>query len=151
MSPLLQRIETDLKEAMKSRSELKLSALRLLKSELQYEMNKTGEKELSDSQIQQLIQRSIKKRKDSISQFQKAGRDELARKEQEEVEILEVYLPAPVSQSEIEAVIEQAIQEIQPSSPSDMGKIMSRVMGSFKGQNIDGALVKTLVQARLQH
>ena len=150
MSELQTKIQTDLKAAMKARSELELSTLRLLKSDIQYEMTKTGVDTLPDDQIEALIKRAVKKRVQSIEEFQKAGRTEQADQEEAEKKILERYLPEEVDAEAIEAEIEIIFADMKPAGPSDMGKVMGRVMGKFKGQNIDGKLVKELVQKRLQ-
>jgi len=150
MSALQARIQEELKAAMKAKAEVELQTLRLLKSDIQYEMSKDGSSELSDEAVMGIIRRNIKKRKESIEQYEKGGRPDQAKAERDELVILERYLPAAVSQEDIKKAIEDAVLEMKPA-PGDVGKVTGRVMGKFKGQNIDGALVKELVSARLQN
>ncbi len=149
MAKLLDQIQADLKAAMKARSEIELGTLRLLKSDVQYEMTRDGSDDLPDEQVEAIIRRNIKKRKDSIEQYRKAGREESAAAEQAELEVLEKYLPPAVGDDEIQKVIDEVCAKVNPTGPGDMGKVMGPVMGRFKGQNIDGARVKELVQARI--
>ena len=143
---LKEQIEKDLITAMKAKNELLLSTLRLLKSDLQYEMTKTGSKDISDEEVSILIKRGLKKRKESAEQYQKAGRDDLAAKELEEAKILEKYLPAGVSDEAITTAIEEAMGQ----GAANVGAVMGKVMAKFKGQNIDGTRVKELVSKRFQ-
>ncbi|MEQ9366586.1 MAG: GatB/YqeY domain-containing protein [Leptospirales bacterium] len=149
MAKLLEQIQADMKAAMKARSQTELGTLRLLKSDIQYEMTRDGSDDLADDKVEAIIQRNIKKRRDSIDQYTKAGRAESAASEQAELEILEKYLPPAVGDDEIQKVIEEVFAKVNPTGPGDMGKLMGPVMGRFKGQNIDGARVKELVQAKI--
>jgi uncharacterized protein YqeY len=149
MSQLKERIEADLRIAMKNKEGIRLSALRMLKSDLQYEMTKTGVKTLSDEDVLAAIKKAVKKRKDSIEQYTSAGRPELAAPEAEELAILEQYLPAEATEAEIQEVIEIVVSQMKPEGPSAMGKVMGAVMAKLKEKNADGALVKQLVQKRL--
>ena len=149
MATLYETIESDLKTALKARSQVELGVLRLLKSDLQYEMNRDGSDSLADEVVETIIRRNIKKRRESIEQFEKAGRQELAEGEQAELVILEKYLPPEVSEAEITKVLDEVWAKVNPTGPADMGKVMGPVMGRFKGQNIDGNKVRALVQARL--
>jgi hypothetical protein len=152
MAKLLEQIQSDLKAALKARSQVELGVLRLLKSDLQYEMSRDGSDTLADETVEVIIRRNIKKRKEAIEQFTKAGRAETAAGEQAELEILEKYLPPALSEAEIQKVINEVWELVGPTGPGDMGKLMGPLMGRFKsaGQNVDGALVKALVQARFQ-
>ena len=149
MATLYETIESDLKTALKARSQVELGVLRLLKSDLQYEMNRDGSDSLADEVVETIIRRNIKKRRESIEQFEKAGRQELAEGEQAELVILEKYLPPEVSEAEITKVLDEVWAKVNPTGPADMGKVMGPVMGRFKGQNIDGNKVRALVQALL--
>lgn len=148
MSDIYKKIQNDIKEAMKRRSERELIALRLLKSDIQYEMNKTGKEILSDSEVLLIIKRAVNKRSDSIEQFEKAGRAENVANEMEEMGILKRYLPEEVSEEQILKVVNEVFDKIKPSTPGEMGKVIGGVMSQFKGQNIDGNIVKKLVQNR---
>lgn len=150
MGELFEKIQSDMRAAMKSRDQVRLGTLRLLKSDLQYEMNRDGADDMADEAVETIIRRNIKKRKEAIDQFTKAGRAEQAAGEQAELTILEDYLPPAVSEEEIVRVLDEVWAKVQPSGPADMGKVMGPVMGRFKGQNIDGNIVRTLVQQRLQ-
>lgn len=150
MGDLFQKIQTDLRAAMKDRDQTRLGTLRLLKSDLQYEMNRDGSDDLADEAVETIIRRNIKKRKEAIDQFTKAGRPEQAESEQAELTVLEDYLPPAVTEKEIVKVLDEVWAKVQPSGPGDMGKVMGPVMGRFKGQNIDGNVVRDLVQQRLR-
>lgn len=149
MAKLLDQIQADLKTAMKARSQVELSTLRLLKSDIQYEMTRDGSDDLADENVEAIIRRNIKKRKEAIDQFQKAGRAESAAGELAELEILEKYLPPAVPDEEIQKVVDEVFAKVNPTGPGDMGKVMGPVMGRFKGQSIDGTRVKELVQAKI--
>ena len=150
MAELQDKIEADLKSALKNRNDVELSTLRLLKSEIQYESTKGGASAMTDADIEGVVKRAIKKRKESIEQFQKAGRQDMADKEQAELVVLERYLPPAVSEAEIQQAIDEIFEKVKPEGPKDMGKVMGPVMAKFKGQNIDGSIVRELVQTRLK-
>ncbi len=149
MSSLKERIESDLRTALKYKEEVRLSALRMLKSDLQYEMTKTGAKSLSDEEVLSVIRKAVKKRKDSIDQYVNAGRPELAEGEKAEAAVLEEYMPAEVGAEEINAIIEEIVSQQKPEGPQAMGKIMGAVMAKLKGKNANGTLVNELVRKRL--
>ena len=131
---------------MKARKEPDLTTLRMVKSDLQYELTKTGSHSLSDEVVLQNIKKNLTKRKDTAEEYRKAGRTDLADKELSEAEFIATYLPPMVPESEIREIIEKSIQELGASSPSDTGKVMGKVMANFKGKNIDGSLVSSLVK-----
>jgi len=144
---LKDRVLQDMKEAMKARDQLKLSTLRLLVSEIKNrEIDAKGE--LKDEDILALIQKAVKQRQDSIAQYEKGGRQDLAEKEKAELEILKAYLPEELSKEEILEIIDQAIAATGASSPKEMGKVMREVMPKVKGR-ADGKLVNELVKKRL--
>ncbi|EQA43261.1 YqeY-like protein [Leptospira broomii serovar Hurstbridge str. 5399] len=143
------KINTDLKEAIKSKQEPLLSTLRLLKADIQYELTKTGAQELSDEQIIVLIKRSYVKRTDAIQMYEKANRSDLADKEKAEAEVLKSYLPPEVSEDQILGVLDKIVAELKPTGPKDIGKVMGRVMAEFKGLNIDGSKVSAIVKSKL--
>ena len=131
---------------MKKKEELRLGTLRMLKSELQYELTKTGAQTLDDDAVLTLIRRGIKKRQEAREQFEKGGRPEMAEKEGLEIKILEVYLPASVSEDVLRKKIEEVIAEVKPAGPQEFGKVMGKVMAAFKGQSVDGNTVNKLVR-----
>lgn len=146
---LQERIEQDLKTALKEKDKIVLSTLRLLKSDLQYELAKDGSDSLPDDRVEALLKRAIKRRKDSIEQFTKAGKAEMAAAEEAEMAVLRKYLPESLSEEAILAEIEAVFAQVQPEGPKDMGKVMGAVMARLKGKNADGALVKDLVLKKL--
>jgi hypothetical protein len=127
-------VERDLKAAMTSRDAVKLSVLRFLKSALKYYAIERKLQELSDFDTLQVIQKQIKQRRESIDQFVKASREELAAKERKELEILESYLPKQLSDTELEAQIGAYIQAENATSKKDFGRIMKLLNEKLAGQ-----------------
>ena len=138
----------DISEAMRAKDQDRLGPLRMLKAAL---MNKKVErgKDVTDSEAQQVVSTLVKQRKDSVEQFTKAGRQDLADKEQAEIAILETYMPPPVSREELEKAVDEAVRTTGASSPKDMGGVMKAVMAGLAGRNADGKLINELVRARL--
>ncbi len=149
MPTLQEKIGEDIKDAMRKKEEVRLGTLRMLKSDLQYELTKTGASTLDDEAVMTLIRRAIKKRQDSREQFEKGGRPEMAEKEAAEMAVLETYLPASVSEDTIRAKAEEIIAKVKPAGPQDFGKVMGQVMAAFKGQNVDGNIVNRTVRSLL--
>ncbi len=147
---LKDKIISDLTAAMKARDTNKLSTLRMVKSNL---MNRQIEKggELTDEEITKAMQSLVKQRKDSIEQYQSAGRDELAEKEAAEIAVIEEYLPQAASAEEIERAVSQAIAETGASSMKEMGAVMKAAQAKLAGKTIDGKLMSETVKARLQN
>lgn len=148
MGELSRRIASDMKEAIKSRDEIRTSTLRLLTAAMQNMAIEKKEKELDDTDIIKVISTQIKQHKDSIESFKKGGRNDLADKETKEQKILESYLPAQISEKEIEELVRRIIRETGASSKSDFGKVMKSCMQEFKGR-ADGKVVSSLVQKLL--
>jgi uncharacterized protein YqeY len=148
METIPQRLNADLKEALKSHNELKLSVVRMLKASLK---NKEIEKmaPLSDEEIVSVLSSMAKQRRDSIEQFTAAGRSDLAEKETKELEIVRSYLPAQLSPEELDRIIYSAIRECNASSPGDMGKVMKIVAPLIKG-TADGKIVSERVKELLK-
>ncbi len=145
---LVDRIQQDLTSAMKTKDELRLSVLRMVKTALK---NKQVEKmaALEDAEAVQVFSTLIKQRRDSIEQFTQGGRADLAGKEQKEIAIIEQYLPARASDGEVDAAIAAAIAETGARSPKEMGAVMKSVMARLKGQLVDGKVVSERVKAKL--
>ena len=139
-----ERIDSDLKEAMRAKDTTKLAVLRMLKSALKYAaIAKPGaEAELSDAEAAQVIRKQAKQRQDSIESFEKGGRAELAEKEQKELSILNDYLPQAMSPDEVEQTVREAIAEVGATSKAQMGAVMKAVQAKVAGR-VDG---KTLSQ-----
>jgi uncharacterized protein YqeY len=145
---LVDRIQQDLTSAMKTKDELRLSVLRMMKTALK---NKQVEKmaALEDTEAAQVLSTLIKQRRDSIEQFTQGGRADLAEKEQKEIAIIEPYLPARASDAEVDAAIAAAMAETGARSPKEMGAVMKNVMARLKGQSVDGKAVSERVKAKL--
>ncbi len=141
-------IIADLTAAMKAKDADKLSTLRMVKSNL---MNRQIDKggELTDDEIMKALQSLVKQRRDSVEQYEKAGRTELAEKEKAEITVIETYLPQGATQAEIDAAVEAAIAETGASSMKDMGTVMKATMAHLAGKTADGKMVSETVKAKL--
>jgi len=139
-----ERIDSDLKEAMRAKDTTKLAVLRMLKSALKYAaIAKPGaEAELSDAEAAQVIRKQTKQRQDSIESFEKGGRADLAQQEQKELSILNGYLPQAMSADQVEKAVREAIAEVGATSKAQMGAVMKAVQAKVAGR-VDG---KTLSQ-----
>lgn len=146
---LRDRINDDLTTVMKARDPLRLSVLRMMKSAVK---NREIElrAELDDSQTIQVLSTLIRQRKDSIEQFTRGGRMELAEKEASEIRIIEEYLPAAVPEEEIERTVDAVVRETGASSPKDIGAVMKQCMALFAGKLVDGKQVNAAVRRRLE-
>ena len=146
--PLVDEVGTAIADAMRQHDAVRLSALRMLKAAF---MNKSVEKkrDLDDTEARQIVAALVKQRKDSIEQFTKGGRDDLARKEAAEIVVLEAYLPAAVDPAAVDDAVAAAIAETGATSPKDMGRVMKAVMAKLAGQNVDGKTVNELVRRKL--
>jgi uncharacterized protein YqeY len=145
---LSKQIVADLTTAMKAQDAAKTSTLRMVKAAM---MNRQIEKgsELDDEDTQKLLRSLVKQRRDSVEQYQKAGRQELVDKEQAEIDVIEAYLPKAASQEEIEQAVAAAIAETGASSMKDMGKVMKAAQAALAGKNADGRLISEIVKAKL--
>ncbi len=145
---LTQQVQKDLVDAMRKKEELRLSTLRMMKAALQ---NKRIEKraDLDEKEELQVFSTMIKQRKDSIEQFEKGNRPELADKEAQEIVIIEAYMPKAVSQEAIEATVRAVIAEMDSPTMKDMGAVMKNVMAKFGGARVDGKLVSEAVKKQL--
>jgi uncharacterized protein YqeY len=145
---LSDRLTEDLKFAMKSRDQLRMDVIRMIKAAV---LNKEVElkRDLDDAEMSRVMTTLVKQRRESIEQFEKAQRTELAAKERKEIEIIESYLPRPLSPQELEAIVASAVTETGSRSLKDMGTVMKAVMARLAGQSIDGKQVSDLVKSRL--
>ena len=149
--PIYQTILSDLKTAMINKDAERLNVLRSLKAAiLQKEISerKGGEAELTDEQVNAVLMKAAKQRKESIDQYEKYEREDLAKAEKAELEIIESYLPRMMSEEEIRGVVAEVIEKTGASSPQDMGKVMGAAMGRLKGK-ADGALINKVVKEQL--
>jgi uncharacterized protein YqeY len=146
--PLVDEVGAAIADAMRQHDAVRLSALRMLKAAF---MNKSVEKkrDLDDTEARQVVAALVKQRKDSIEQFTKGGREDLARKEAAEIVVLEAYLPAAVDPAAVDDAVAAAIAETGATSPKDMGRVMKAVMAKLAGQNVDGKTVNELVRRKL--
>ena len=146
---LIEQIQKDLIEAMKSKSELRISVLRMVKAALK---NKEIERirPLEEGEALQVLQTLVKQRKESVEQFQKGGRTDLAEKEAREIEIIEAYLPAAASEADLDRAIEAAIGETGATSPKQMGAVIKSAKALLSGKMVDGKALSDRVRARLE-
>jgi uncharacterized protein len=144
----LDRIQKDLTAAMKARDELRLSVLRMVKTALK---NKEIEKirPLDDAESFQVLQTLIKQRKESAEQFARGGRADLADKETREGAIIETYLPATASETELDLAIAAAIEELAANSPKQMGAVIKAARARLEGKTVDGKALSDRVRERL--
>ena len=147
---LKDKVQEDLKQAMIAKDELRLSTIRMLKSAIQYhEIQKGGAGyEATDEDVIEVIGREVKKRNEAIELYKKGGREELAQKEEKELEILKTYLPEQMSEDEIRKLVDEAIFSTDASSMQDMGKVMGALIPKVKGR-ADATLVSNLVHEQL--
>jgi uncharacterized protein YqeY len=145
---LFDRIGQDIIAAMRSKDQARLLPLRMAKAAL---MNREVEKgrALEDAETEQVLSSLIKQRRDSIEQFTKGGREELAAREAAEITVLEAYLPPPVESAAIESTIDAVIAETGASGAKDLGRVMKGVMNKLAGQTVDGKVVNQLVRQKL--
>jgi len=143
-----EQVEKDLVAAMKAREELRLSVLRMAKTALKNKQVELG-KALSDDEAIAVLRTLVKQRRDSVEQFRKGGREDLAAKEEAETEILQTYLPAAASDEEIVAAVAAAITETGATGPQELGKVMKVAMQKLAGKNADGKRVNQTVRAKL--
>jgi uncharacterized protein YqeY len=145
---LKQRLLTDLTASMKAQDALRTSTLRMAKAALQNrEIEKGGE--LDEEEMAKLLRSLVKQRRDSVEQYEKGGRQELADKEKAEIEIIESYLPQAATREEIEAAVVASISETGASSIKDMGKVMKAAQAALAGKNADGRMVSEVVKGKL--
>ena len=145
---LSEKITSDMKEAMKNQDKFSLSVLRMLKSALQLEGIQL-KKELTDDEILAVIKRNVKQRKDSMVEFQKYGKTEEVENLEKEISLLKTYLPEELSEKQIEEIICQVFDEMQPQSIKDMGRIMKELTSKI-GTQADMSVVSSMVKAKLQ-
>lgn len=148
MSQLRARIDEDLKAAMRSKNELTTSVLRMLKSAIKYKEVEPNAKPIDDAVVLQVIATQIKQRRDSIEQFNAGGRADAAAKEEQELAILQAYLPKQLSADELRAEVTAAIQVSGAKGPKDMGAVMKALMPKVQGR-AEGKLVSDEVKAQL--
>lgn len=146
-SPLLDKLLADIKNAMKAQEAEKLSALRMLNSQIKDATVNAG-KEPSDEVVATIVAKAVKQRQDSVEQYKAAGRMDLADKEQREIDLFRAYQPQQLNAGDIEALVKGIIAETGASGKKDLGKVMQALMPKVKGRS-DGKLVNQIVQSLL--
>ena len=146
---LRDRFTEDLKHAMKSRDQLRMDVIRLIKAAI---LNKEIElkKDLDDAEMSRVMTVLVKQRRESIEHYQKGNRKDLADRELLEIAIIESYLPKALSPEEIATMVDTVVRETGATGPKDMGNVMKAVMARLAGQAVDGKQVSDLVRAKLQ-
>ncbi|HBI03706.1 MAG TPA: aspartyl-tRNA amidotransferase [Paenibacillaceae bacterium] len=144
---LVERLNQDMKLAMKNKDKLKLSVIRMVKASVKNEEINQGSP-LTDEQVLAVVTRELKQRRDSLQEFDKAGREDLAAPTREEIEILLEYMPEQMGEDDIRRIVSEAIQQVGAQSKKDLGKVMGVLMPKVKGR-ADGALVNKIVQELL--
>jgi uncharacterized protein len=145
---LMEQIQKDLTAAMMSKDELRLSVLRMVKSALKYkEVEKV--RPLEDAETMQVLHTLLKQRRESVEQFAKGGRQDLADKETKEIAIIEAYLPAGASDADMAAAIESAVKETGANSPKAMGAVIKAAKARLEGKTVDGKTLSDRVRERL--
>lgn len=149
---ILDRVKQDLTDAMRAQDDVRRRALRSLRAALankEIEQRQEGDEgTLSPQEELAVVQKQVKQRRDSIEQYEEAGRDDLVQKEQEEIEVLEDYLPDRLSDEELSERLDAIIDEVGATSMADMGPVMGRAMNELRGR-VDGNRVREMVQDRL--
>jgi hypothetical protein len=150
---IIDRLNEDLKEAMRNKDKVRLRTLRSLRSALknkEIDQREAGaDTVLSEQDQLSVLRKQVNQRKDSIEQYEEAGRDDLVQKEQEELDVLDEYMPAQLSDEELEETLRAIIDEVGAESMTDMGAVMGPAMGRLKGR-VDGSRVQQMVQSLLQ-
>lgn len=148
MMSLTEQINADIKSAMLAREKEKLEALRAVKAALLLEGTKDGSGEVSDEVGMSIIQKLVKQRKDASSIFKEQNREDLAKDEDFQIEVLSAYLPEQMGEDEVRKIVQETIAQSGAAGPQDMGKVMGPVMGKLKGK-ADGKLISALVKEEL--
>jgi uncharacterized protein YqeY len=144
---LLEKIEQELKSAMKSGNSVRTETLKMLKSDISYEKGKTG-KELTDELLLEVVTRSAKRRRESIKEFQKGGRQDLVDKETEELAVVEEFLPKQMTEEEIDTFITGKLAALGTVTQKEMGRVMGEIMKELKGK-ADGGAVKAILSKKV--
>src|SRR5699024_5989510 len=145
---IVELLNQDMKQAMKNKDKVKLGVIRMVKASMQNEAIKLQKDALSEEEELTVLARELKQRKDSLHEFKEAGREDLVSKLEDEIKIVQDYMPEQLSDEELEQIVIQTIEEVQAQSKKDMGKVMSSLMPKVKGK-ADGSRVNQLVQKNL--
>lgn len=146
---LKEQILNDMKSAMKAKDSHRLTTLRMLQSAVKNKEIDLRPNEIADADVLEVIKKLVKQRKESVEQYEAAGRKELADKESAEIEVLSTYMPEQLSEEKVAEFVDQAIKDLGASSMKDMGNVMKEVLAKTNGA-ADNKLISTLVKAKLQ-
>jgi uncharacterized protein YqeY len=147
---LQETIQSHMVDAMRNKDSLRLSVLRMMKSAIKNrEVANETVKTLDEAEVLAVLNSLLKQRRDSVEQFRKGGREELAQKEEAEIKVLELYLPAAASEDDIRNAIDAAVQQTGAASMKDMGKVMKATLALLAGKSADGGRVSQLVKEKL--
>ncbi|MCI3919694.1 GatB/YqeY domain-containing protein [Paenibacillus sp. TRM 82003] len=144
---LSEQLNDDMKTLMKSGDKFALSVVRMIRSAVK-NAEIDSKQTLSDDEVMDILTREIKQRRDALQEFEKAGREDLADQAKAEVEVIQRYMPQPLTEEELHAIVQETVNEVGASSKSDMGKVMSALMPKVKGR-ADGKQVNAAVQRLL--
>lgn len=145
---LLERLNQDMKQALKNKEKERLGVIRMVKASLQNEAIKLGKDQLSEDEELTVLSRELKQRKESLQEFKRAGRDDLVDNVQTEINVLETYMPEQLSDEELESIVLETIEETGAQSKQEMGKVMGAIMPKVKGK-ADGSKVNQMVLKHL--
>ena len=148
MPTLIEQVTHDIADAMRQKNQTTLAPLRMLKAALMNREVAKGQG-LTEAEALQVVNPLVKQRRDSIEQFLKGGRQELAARETAEIAVLETYLPPPVDPAEIERVVDESIREAGATSAKDIGRVMKAVMSRMAGKGADGRTINEIVRRKL--
>jgi uncharacterized protein YqeY len=143
-----ERLDEDLKTALKARDNLRVQVIRMLKSDLRYKRIELG-RELAEDDVLSVLSSAAKKRRDSVVEYRRGGREDLAAGEAAEIDIIQVYLPQQLSEDELNALVDRAIEQSGARTIKDLGAVMKVLMPEVRGR-ADGKVVNTAVRARLE-
>lgn len=145
---MYEKINEDLKVAMKEKDTFKLSVLRMLKSALQLEQI-SKKHELDDNEVSAVLKKQVKIRKDSLAEYEKYGKTDSVKQLEDEIEILSNYLPEELDAKSVEALVDEAINEVNPTSMKEMGLVMKKINELLVGKNADMSLVSKLIKEKI--
>ncbi|MEY2348949.1 GatB/YqeY domain-containing protein [Lentilactobacillus buchneri] len=143
------KLLSDMKDAMKARDKVRLGVIRGIKAQVMNAKVADGNHDLTEDQINDIIMKEIKQQKESLEEFQKADRKDLAEEQEAKLKIAEEYAPEQLSEAEVEKIVQETISQVGAESMTDFGKVMGAIMPKVKGQ-ADGSVINKLVKQQLQ-
>ncbi len=146
---LLEKMDKDFVQAMKNKDALRVSVLKMLKSQVKYREIDNPEKPVTDEDVVEIIGKEIKKHEESIEMYRTGNREDLAKKEEEELKILKEYLPRQMTEEEVIAFVSEVVAKLGAEGPKDFGRVMKEIMTALRGK-ADGAIIKRTVEESLK-